>query len=84
MIYYSVKSFAVIPQTTDGIFRYIVLGIFLGIACAISILSLVVDYKRSYNDKSLSSYYLMTAVGGSVVLLLTCYCFYKAVHLVVY
>jgi hypothetical protein len=80
VIYFSVKSFAVIPQTTDGIFRYTVLGILLGITSLINILSLVVDY-YNYNDKSLSSYYLISIIGGSVVLVLTCYCFYKTVSI---
>jgi hypothetical protein len=80
--YYSVKSFTVIPQITDGIFRYMVHGILLGITSLINVLSLVVDYKYSYNDKSISSYYLISIIGGSVVLLLTCYCFYKAVSLI--
>jgi len=82
VIYYSVKSFTVIPQTTDGIFRYTVLGILLGITSATHVLSLIADYKYSYNDKPLSSFYLMSIIGGSVVLVLTCYCFYKAVSLI--
>ncbi len=82
VIYFSVKSFTVIPQTTDGIFRYTVLGILLGITCLINVLSLVFDYKYSSNDKSLSSYYLISVIGDSVVLVLTCYCFYKAVSLI--
>ena len=82
VIYYSVKSFTFIPQTTDGIFRYMVLGILLGITSAITILSLVVDYKYSSDDKSLSSYYLISAIGGSIVLILASYCFYKAVSLI--
>ena len=82
VIYYSVKSFTVIPQTTDGIFRYTVLGTLLGITSVINVLSLVVDYKYSSNDKSLSSYYLISVIGGSVVLLLTSYCFYKAVSFI--
>ena len=82
VIYYSVKSFTVIPQTTDGIFRYMVLGILLGITSAITILSLVVDYKYSSDDKSLSSYYLISAIGGSILLILASYCFYKAVSLI--
>ena len=82
VIYYSVKSFTFIPQTTDGIFRYMVLGILLGITSAITILSLVVDYKYSSDDKSLSSYYLISAIGGSILLILASYCFYKAVSLI--
>jgi uncharacterized membrane protein YeaQ/YmgE (transglycosylase-associated protein family) len=82
VIYYSVKSFTVIPQTTDGIFRYMVLGILLGITSAITVLSLVVDYKYSSDDKSLSSYYLISAIGGSILLILASYCFYKAVSLI--
>ena len=82
VIYYSVKSFTVIPQTTDGIFRYTVLGTLLGITSVINVLSLVVDYKYSSNDKSLSSYYLISVIGGSVVLLLTSYCFYKTVSFI--
>ena len=82
VIYYSVKAFTVIPQTTDGIFRYTVLGTLLGITGVINVLSLVVDYKYNSNDKSLSSYYFISVIGGSVVLLLTSYCFYKTVSFI--
>jgi uncharacterized membrane protein YeaQ/YmgE (transglycosylase-associated protein family) len=82
VIYYSVKSFTVIPQTTDGISQYMILGILLGITSAITVLSLVADYKYSSDDKSLNSYYLISAIGGSVVLILASYCFYKAVSLI--